>query len=84
MFLCYDAQEVIIFTLTLKGSAFQRWSILQTLKQAQNLMLKQRWFWVDTKTNFVLMLNQQAHHVESTSTGKHRRIFMSFRHALLM
>ena len=28
LFLCYDAQEVIIFTLTLKGSAFQRWSIL--------------------------------------------------------
>ena len=28
--------------------------ILSTLKQRQNLMLKQRWFWVDTKTNFVL------------------------------
>ena len=38
--------------------------ILSTLKQLQNLMLKQRWFWVDTKPNFVL-LYQQTQHVES-------------------
>ena len=56
LLLCYDAQKVIIFILTLKRSAFERWNIimLSTLKQRQNLMLKQRWFWVDTKTNFVL------------------------------
>ena len=58
LFLCYDAQEVVIFILTLKRSAFERQNIiiLSTLKQRKNLMLKQRWFWVDTKTNFVLML----------------------------
>ena len=56
LFLCYDAQEVIIFILTLKRSAFERRNIiiLSTRKQRQNLMLKQRWFWVGTKTNFVL------------------------------
>ena len=40
--------------------------ILSSLKQHQNLMLKQRWFWVDTKTNFALFY-QQTKHVESMS-----------------
>ena len=49
-------------------TVFQRRNnvILSTLKQHQNLTLKQRWFWVDTKTNFVL-LYQQTQHVESMS-----------------
>ena len=49
-------------------TVFQRRNdvILSTLKQHQNLMLKQRWFWVDTKTNFIL-LYQQTQHVESMS-----------------
>ena len=56
LLLCYDAQKVIIFVLTLKRSAFERWNIiiLIILKQGQKIMFKQRWFWVDTKTNFVL------------------------------
>ena len=41
-------------------------SFYQLKKQQQNLMLKQRWFWVDTKTNFVL-LSQQTKHVEPMS-----------------
>ena len=42
LFLCYEAQEVIIFTLTLKRSVFQRRNnvILSTSKQPQNLTLK--------------------------------------------
>ena len=40
--------------------------ILSTLKQYQSLTLKQRWFWIDTKPNFVL-LYQQTQHVESIS-----------------
>ena len=49
-------------------TVFQRRNnvILSTLKQHQNLTLKQQWFWVDTKTNFVL-LYQQTQHVESMS-----------------
>ena len=43
--------------------------ILSTLKQLQNSMLKQRWFWVDTKRNFVL-LYQQTQHVESMSKSR--------------
>ena len=41
--LCYHAQEVIIFILTLKRSDFKRRSIiiLWTLKQRQNLMSQQ-------------------------------------------
>ena len=56
LLLCYDAQKVIIFVLTLKRSAFERWNIiiLTILKQGQKIMFKQRWFWVDTKINFVL------------------------------
>ena len=46
MFLCYDAQDVMIFVLTLKRSAFERRHIiiLSTLKQRQKLMLKQLHF----------------------------------------
>ena len=42
LFLCYEAQEVIIFILTLKRSVFQRRNnvILSTSKQPQNLTLK--------------------------------------------
>ena len=47
-------------------------------------MLKQWWFWVDTKTNFAFMLYQQTQHVESTLTGKYRRISTSFWRDLLM
>ena len=49
-------------------TVFQRRNdvILSTLKQHQNSTLKQRCFWVDTKTNFVL-LYQQTQHVESMS-----------------
>ena len=56
LFLCYGTQVVITFILTFKKSAFEPLNIiiLSTLKQSQDLMLKQRWFWVDTKTNFVL------------------------------
>ena len=56
LFSCYDAQEVIIFILVLNRSAFECRNIiiLSTLKQRQKFMLKQRWFWVDTKTNFAL------------------------------
>ena len=49
-------------------TVFQRRNnvILSTLKHYENLTLKQRWFWVDAKTNFVL-LYQQTKHVESMS-----------------
>ena len=42
LLLCYNAQEVIIFILTLERSAFEcrNIMILSTLKQRQNLMLK--------------------------------------------
>ena len=42
LFLCYEAQEVIIFILKLKTSVFQRRNnvILSTSKQPQNLTLK--------------------------------------------
>ena len=51
------AHKVIVFILTLKKTAFQRQNfiILSTKKQRQNLMLKQRLFWVGTKTNFILV-----------------------------
>ena len=57
--LCIIVEEITVF---------QRRNniILPTLKQHQNLTLKQQWFWVDTKTNFVL-LYQQTQHVESMS-----------------
>ena len=69
LFLCYNAWEIVIFILTFKEiTVFQchNYGILSTLKQRQNFMLEQRWFWLDTKTNFVL-LYQQTQNVESMS-----------------
>ena len=45
-----NVQEITI-------TVFQRQNniILPTLTQLQNLKLKERWFWVDTKTNFVVL-----------------------------
>ena len=40
LLLCYDAQEVKIFTLTLKRSAFERQNFIISSTR-QNLMLKQ-------------------------------------------
>ena len=49
-------------------TVFQRRNnvILSTLKQLENLPLKQRWFWVDTKPKIIL-LYQQTQQVESMS-----------------
>ena len=69
LFLCHNAWEIVIFILTFKEiTVFQchNYGILSTLKQRQNFMLEQRWFWLDTKTNFVL-LYQQTQNVESMS-----------------
>ena len=61
-------RKCILYMNVEEITVFQRRNnvILSTLKQHQNLTLKQLWFWVDTKTNFVL-LYQQTQHVESMS-----------------
>ena len=52
-----NVEEIIVFQR--RNSV-----ILSTLKQNENLTLKQRCFWVDTKTSFI-MLYQKNQHVES-------------------
>ena len=75
--------RVIIFILTLKRFTFQHQNIinLSTLKQRQNLMLKQRWFMVELKTNYVLCYTNRLNtwnNVEILSRGQYRRIFTCF------
>ena len=54
---------------------------LSALNHCQNLTLKQRLLWFDTKTNFVL-LYQQTQHVESMLELRDTSISMSF-HVIL-
>ena len=52
-----------------------------TLKQRQNLTLKQRWFWVDTKTNFVftnrLNMSNQLQQVNIDKFPRHFDVLCS-------
>ena len=73
-----------------KQNVFQRWHkiILSTLSQRRNLTLKQQWFWVDTKTNFVPMLYPKdiagLINVENMSMHQSQQISTSFRPAFSM
>ena len=90
LYLRYDAQEFISLCQRWKQNVFQRWHkiILSTLSQCRNLTLKQQWFWVDTKTNFVPMLYPKdiagLINVENMSTHQSQQISTSFRPAFSM
>ena len=77
-------KKLYIYVKKICISTSKQYHFINTLKQRQNVMLKEQWLWVDTKTNFVLMLYQHTQHVESTSAVQYQQISTSFRRTLLM